>query len=184
MIIRGLPYTRTRNLHGLLENKRNEVCQLLEIDADDQRPDEAQALVEISPHQVMQVRTLNMTNAKYPTHKYGGEQQWLRKTPEVREEQGPLTCRWKFHIQYQNARARQDNKVYDGALIKLRQTEADDRFRESDEVLWSTWRGRKYPGGSGEHTTKDQKRTFGDAFCSAGGASRGADMAGLKVSLI
>jgi len=187
VIIRGLPYTRNRNLQGCLEFQKNEVSQVLEIDSDDKRPNEAQALIEISPQQILQVRALNKTNSKYPDCRYGNDPQWLTRTPKEQEEQGPFTCRWKLYVEYRDARARQDNnKVYvTKAHLRMTQAEADEAFRVSDQEVKRKWRGRTHRGGSHKPSTarEDQQYTFGDTFCSAGGASRGAVLAGLKVSL-
>ena len=176
-----------------MENKRNEVCQVLEIDADDQRSDQAQALYELSPRQILQVRTLNKTNAKFPRYCYGGDQQWWSMTPEEREEQAPLTCRWKFRIQYQDSRFRKNDRAYAWASVRMTEAELDGRFRVPDKENTVKWRGRTHRGGSHKPqvidldglevplTRNDRQYTFADIFCGAGGASRGAVMAGFKV---
>lgn len=178
-----------------MENKRNEVCQVLEIDADDQRSDEAQASFEFSPQQILQVRTLNKTNAKFPRYCYGGEEQWLSKTPVEREEQAPLTCRWKFRIQYQDSRFRKHDRADAWAFIRMNEAEADGQFRVPDKENTAKWRGRTHRGGSHKPqvinldglevplTRNDRLYTYADVFCGAGGASRGAVMAGLKVGV-
>lgn len=196
VIIRGLPYARNRGLRGKLENKRNEVCQILEMDADDQRPAEVQALAQISPRQILRVRVLNKTNALFPKYQYGGDSRHrFGKTESEREDQAPLTCRWKFPIEYKDSRFRKYDKPDPSALVRLTEHEADERFRVPDKEIMVNFRGRTHRGGSYKPqivdldglrvptTRNDRQFTFADAFCGAGGASRGAVMAGLKVSL-
>lgn len=194
MIILGLPYTRSHNLDGRLDNKRNEVCQIIEINANDQRSDEVQALSQINPRQILRVRILNKTNAIYPRYVFGSERKWLGKSKSELEEQAPLTCRWKARIQYQDARFRKHDKHDFPGMIKLTEAEADGRFRVSDKELTANFRGRTQRGGSHKPqvinldgsavpvTKKDRQYTFADMFCGGGGTSRGAAMAGLKVS--
>lgn len=193
VIIRGLPYTRNRNLRGQLDNKRNELSQVLEIDANDQRSDEAQALFQISPRQILRVRILNKTNADYRRYCFGGERQWRGKTNSELEEQAPLTCRWKYRIEYKDARFRKYDKPDFPSVMKLTEAEADGRFRVSDKELTADFRGRTQRGGSYKPqvinldgseapvTRKDRQYTFADMFCGGGGTSRGAAMAELKL---
>lgn len=196
MIIRGLPYTRAHNLDGKLENKRNEVCQVIEIDADDQRSEETQALAQINLQQILRIRTLNKTNAIFPKYQYGVDhRQWLEKTEKEREKQAPLTCRWKFRIPHKDSRLRKCDSPNAGALVGMSEDEADARFRVPDKETMVNFRGRTHRGGSHKLqvidvdgfrvplTRNDRQYTFADIFCGAGGASRGAVMAGLKVSL-
>lgn len=196
MNIRGLPYTRNHNLSGSLENKRNEVCQVLEINADDRRSDDVQALVQINPQQILRVRTLNKTNAIFPQYRFGGDRQWFKRTDKEREEQAPLTCRWKFRVQYQDSRFRKYERPDAWALVKVTEDEADRGFRVPDKELKVKFRGKTHRGGSHKpqvinvdgpripKTRRDRQYTFADVFCGAGGASLGATMAGYKVSLL
>lgn len=183
-------------MRGLLQKQRNEVCQILEIDSDDKRPNEAQALVGISPQQILQVRALKKTNTKHPQNCFGGDRQWSGRTDKEREEQAPLTCRRRFRVQYQDCRFRKHDKPNDQAFVNLTEAEVDGgRFRKSDKELRFIWLGRKHRGGSylphvihleGPEvpmTRKDRQYIFADMFCGAGGTSRGAVLAGLKVSL-
>lgn len=186
MIIRGFPYARTRTLGGKVENKRNEVCQILEPDDDDNRSDEAQRLFETNPRQILRVRMLYKTNALFPTYRYGG-QDWSHKTVLEREEQGPLTCRYKYRIDYEDTSPRKTGKRY-GDLIGIRQAEASPQFRCSDMEIKTEWRGRRtIRGGSyvpevGEPVpAPGQQYTFADICCGAGGTSHGAVMAGFKL---
>ncbi|KUI54465.1 Modification methylase HphIA [Cytospora mali] len=179
IIVRGLPYTRNRNLCGRLESKKNEICQILEVDNDDERPDEEQALVEVRPEQIMKTRTLVTTNRL-----------WLREvdsrfdpaynTSEKVEHLAPLTCRWKMRLQYMDAPRRKAGKAYGGSIIKLSEDDVvKRRNRVSDRELREAWRG---PSGS-TTARSSSPYIFGDMFCGAGGVSRGAVMAGLEVKI-
>lgn len=166
-----------------MEMKRNEVCQILEPDDDDNRSDESRRLFETNPQQILRVRTLYKTNALFPAYQYGG-QDWSHKTDLEREEQAPLTCRWKLRVDYEDSFPRKTGKRY-GDLIGIRQAEASPQFRRSDKEIRVEWRrGTTTRGGShvpGPGAGK-QQYTFADICCGAGGTSHGAVMAGLKVS--
>ncbi|ROV98063.1 hypothetical protein VMCG_07030 [Cytospora schulzeri] len=177
IIIRGLPYARTRQLHGRLENKRNEVCQIIEIDEDDKRPDEDQALVEIRPEQIKKTRALIKTNKLFPRD---GKPRFdaAYNTPQKIEEFAPLTCRWKMRTEYRDAAKRKAGRSFGGSLTRLAEDEIEKRRDKiPDKELRESWRGpnRSTPG----HSTY----TFGDMFCGAGGVSRGAAMAGLDLKV-
>ncbi|KAL1870203.1 hypothetical protein Daus18300_005267 [Diaporthe australafricana] len=181
IIIRGLPYTRSRNLRGVLEMKKNEICQILEVDTDDQRPDQTQALLEISLEHILKVRTLHKTNATFPQFYIGNDRSGM--TPSDQEQEAPLICRWKYRIEYRAARFRRRDKPDGGALIRMTEAEASRGFVCSDKELRVNWRGRIKRGGSFPTSSAVNKRqyTFADVFCGAGGTTRGAVMAGLKL---
>jgi DNA (cytosine-5)-methyltransferase 1 len=177
IILRGLPYARTRQLHGRLECKRNEVCQIIEVQDDDERPDEEQALVEIRPEQILKTRIFIKTNKLYPRESRPRFDP-VYNTRQKIEECAPLTCRWKMRVEYRDAAKRKAGKSYGGSLIKLGEHDVEKRKdRVPDKELRETWRG---PSGS-KSGRPPMPYTFGDMFCGAGGVSRGAVMAGLKV---
>lgn len=177
IILRGLPYARTRQLHGRLECKRNEVCQIIEIEDDDGRPDEEQALVEIRPEQIMKTRILIKTNKPYPKENRPRFDP-VYNTRQKIEDCAPLTCRWKMRLEYRDAAKRKAGKSYGGSLIKVGEDDVEKRRdRVPDKELRETWRGAS--GTKSGHPPTPY--TFGDMFCGAGGVSRGAVMAGLKV---
>lgn len=176
VLYRGLPFTRAHYTHGRIEKKRNEICQILEIQADDGRLDEEQALVDIVPGQIMMQRSLIKTNATYPAFTVDKDPNWLLplKTQIERFEQGPLVFRWKMRVRYRDTRFRKQCKSYDSALIHLNEDDIEDQtYRVSDQDRLKAWRG-VMPHRLGLFT-------FGDIFCGGGGASRGAEQAGFKV---
>lgn len=196
-VIRGLPYARSRNVGGRLPRKQNEVCLIIEIDADDARADEEQALVQISPEDIKTKRILTNTNKSFPHCRFDEKAYATRKQ---REEQAPLACRWKMRAEYKNISERRSGHTKgllilehfserDGHKIKKRNLGVDkDRTREC--------RGETIPGGStfrelefnqdGATDSKPmriQQYSFAEISAGAGGASRGAERAGFKVVL-
>lgn len=175
VIIRGIPYSRSRNLGGRLEAKRNEVCQILLVDADDLRPDEEQALLEITPKQILTRRFCNKTNAEYPRFRYGDDPSCRPMTMTEREEKAALTCRWKMRIEYKDARFRKACKSSSVTLVRFVERDIRDlTYRVSDQKVRMAWNrdARPRPG---------HRYTFADMFCGSGGASRGAVSKGLEV---
>lgn len=197
LVIRGLPFARNRNVDGRLPRKQNEVCLILEIDADDARPDEEQALVQIGPEDIEKKRFLTNTNKSFPHCRFD-EQAYA--TRQQREEQAPLACRWKMRAEYKDISERRSGHTQsllilehfserDGYKIKKRNLGVDEeRARER--------RGETIPGGStfrepefnsaaatDSKPIRIQQYSFAEICAGAGGASRGAERAGFKVVL-
>lgn len=173
VIFRGLPYSRALRLNGRLECKRNEVCQILIVNADDDRPDQAQ--LDIKPEQILCLRSLKKTNAAYPTFRYAGDSSWLSKPKTTQETLGPLTCRWKMLAQYRGRKLWR----YDEGMVRLMEDDVEDsKFRVSDRESLKAWRDTDKIG---PISPDGQKYTFCDIFSGCGGVTRGASMAGLKV---
>ncbi|SPO00061.1 uncharacterized protein DNG_02913 [Cephalotrichum gorgonifer] len=200
--IRGLPYIKSVHLGGLLKWHRREVVAVYDIDRDDDRGPEVQALVEVQISDVLAIRTLVTTNTPYPEH----------------SEDGVIVCRWKHLRYWPSAKFRESSRTtvhpgYEAAIVSITPEEADGPFRIDGESLRRRWRGEVVLGGSyrptsgGESPTAPieleeptymnhgrrvwdrarrqvripgQKYTFFDSFSGAGGASRGAVKAGLK----
>lgn len=157
--------------------QEDEVCQIIEIERDDGRPDDEQALVEIRPGQIMKTRTLIKTNKLYPRENKPRFDP-VYNTWEKIENLAPLTCRWKMRLEYRDAAKRKAGKPDGGSLVKLAEDDVEKRRdRVSDKELREAWRG---PSGRAAGRQAIQY-TFGDMFCGAGGVSRGAVMAGLEV---
>jgi len=200
-IIRGIPYIKSRHMGGLLKWRRREVAAVYDVDRDDPRDAEIQALVEVPVSEVTATRTLITTNAPYPEH----------------NESGILVCRWKYYRWWPTGKFREAARKsmhldYEAAMINVLPHEADEPYRVGRGNLRKGWRGESIPGGDympreGGHVTtpiavdgslpppnsnhprgvearpkrrlQGQKYTFFDTFSGAGGASRGAVKAGL-----
>ncbi|KKY33519.1 putative rip defective [Diaporthe ampelina] len=196
VVIRGLPYARARNLHGCLPRKQNEVCLIIEVDVKDAPADEEQALVELGPEDILKKRILTNTNKPFPLCRFDPV---AYNTDEQKEKEAPLSCRWKMRAEYKDASQRRAGRFqgqilehfseHDGHKIKKRNLGVDqERSRQ--------WRGETIPGGSTflepnfiEDEIEDskpvrvQRYSFAEVAAGAGGASRGAEMAGFKVVL-
>lgn len=197
--VRGFPYARTRNLDGRIEPRKNELCALLEIDTNDERSSDIQALFEIPLEGIKAARILHKTNKLFPECRFDPVSY---QTREDREAKAPLTCRWVMTSMYPDARYRRAWRAVDGEELR-HFNEADvirDRHRASDADRLTQWRKvEKLPGGSyiprGPQDTKveptsetnpakilpGQKYTVVDIFSGAGGFSKGVEMAGFKV---
>lgn len=214
VMLRGLPYTRTKFINGQLPRKLNEICLILDIDDDDPRLVDVQnqtdtrqvddqLLLEVKLEQVKSIRNMHSTNESFPANRFEFSSQF--QTENQVAEKGPLVCRWKYILHYRNAAMRSSGRAYEWALVHMRSEEANLRFRKDDETRLNQWRGGKIPGGSfspagagipsvdiedGPHgytpglyqAADGQMYTCGDVFCGAGGASRGMERAGFKVT--
>lgn len=177
--IRGMPYTRNRYLAGRLQCKRNEVCQVSEIDCDDASPVNEQAMMEIDPEQILARRTCNKTNASFPNFQFGDDATREYGSVKEKEERAALTCRWKLRVEYRNARFRKACKSYAAAFVHLTEDDVEDpRYRVSDNGRLEDWRGAPVL------VTPGHRYTFADTFCGAGGATRGATMERFEVCLV
>ncbi|GAP87161.1 putative C-5 cytosine-specific DNA methylase [Rosellinia necatrix] len=203
-ILRGIRFTRHRNLRGLLLKMRNEICALYDIDKDDKRPDHIQAAVEIPITEVIKARAFCQTNKPFPAHRFN-RIQW--KSLEDVERKAILVQRWKYYRVWPTAEARLTKKNYSGSITRLRSSDIKDKhFAVPDEQLRNEFRGGIIRGGSFkggqariptfdlENMTLDrsgaiitlepgQKYMADDMCCGAGGVSAGLRRAGIQLSL-
>ncbi|GKT42482.1 modification methylase HphIA [Colletotrichum spaethianum] len=186
--IRGLPFSRSRTLMAKLPRKLNEVFAIYELEEEDDRAPEDQACIEVAISALLRPRTLHLTNASYPQHRYDPKIFWHRTAVE---KEGPLVCRWKLYVHYRNSNTKRDRKANHWSLERIRAHEVvRDEFRVPEEALRESWRGQTIRGGSHMpeargpdaclNTPKQQYTVF-DSFCGAGGFSRGAERAGLHI---
>ena len=144
--IRGVPFTRTRNLKGALHSKVNEVCMLLLVDEDDPRAPEEQAAIDISISNVVVTRQLHLTNYDFPDKRFEAT---IYESRLRAEELGLLVCRWQYVLKWRSAADRERVSPYEFALIHLRADQVPlkiYRAQDSDRVF--KWRGPTRPGGS------------------------------------
>ncbi|KAK8092224.1 C-5 cytosine-specific DNA methylase [Apiospora kogelbergensis] len=202
-MLRGLPFTRTRCLRGKLPRHRNEVCLVLQVDADDARPDRVQAAVDVPLRRVRGPRQFHFTNARFPAHRFDGASY---AGPAEVERAAPLTCRWTCRLVYKDAAARRNKagrKAVPSEFVMMHVGAGDEglraKFRVRDSVRLNQWRGGKVAGGSYDQAKGvdlalrddlmvdddedvESTRATGQAqLAHGGGASYGARCAGFHV---
>ncbi|RDA90664.1 hypothetical protein CP533_6826 [Ophiocordyceps camponoti-saundersi (nom. inval.)] len=198
--LRGLPFTRTKNVENQLSRKLNEICMLHYKSTAIET-----VLVSVSEDLVIGKREMIMTNCPWP--KFSEILQLPNATQDKHQRQrrrlerrGRLVCRWtaKFDFILQGSTM----KVYEKALVALRSTDvSDSRHRIEDWKLRNRWRGSCVKGGSwinGKQADQspidldsrstanigamNQRYTLFDAYAGGGGVSRGAQDAGFQVA--
>lgn len=188
VLLRGLPYARHSSLYGRFEYRINEVCQIIEIYDNDNRPDEQQAMIQVRPGEISAIRILHKTNTDFRSDRncrYGNESHWTMLAMEKEEKMkykqkfGPLTCRWQMRSQYHNAAFQRAGKAHSATVFHLLENDIyDPAYRISDEKRRRAWL-KRHPTPTGR---QQSPYSFGDAFCGAGGATSGALQGGLKAS--
>lgn len=196
VVVRGFAYTRTRNLDGRLQAYKNEVCRLVEIDTNDNRPVDEQSLIEVTLEDLHpKHRVLHVTNKSFPECRFDPD---VYNTNEDREELAPLTARWVHIMQYPDKRYRRAQRPIDGeTLLHLRESDVlKARHRDTDSERLRRWRGETVKGGSFVSQISDDnvsvshgksiwlpKRRYNaaDMFSGAGGYTSGAKRAGIRV---
>lgn len=189
VIVRGVPYTRTRNMDGRLAPYKNEVCRILEIESNDDRHVDEQSLIEVALSSIdtKVARDLHKTNKCFPECRYDPT---VYQTKTEREEHAPLACRWELRLTYPDKRYRRHQRPIDGEML-LHFREKDvvkDRHRTADKKELVAWRGGPtVRGGSRTLDVLDENSSFvrrynaADMFSGAGGFTTGAKKAGFWV---
>lgn len=182
IIVRGVPYARTRKTRGQLPPKRNEVVAVLNIHEDDLREWTTQAAIEVNIKEILQIRQLQFTNALYPAHRYDIKE---FESPGEAEELAVLTCRWKMVSFYKSTVAEKNGRHHNRLFVRLRAHEiTNPDLHVSDDELIQKWRAGKVRGGSycpdspiidltgdnnlTKHRQRGQRYTHADMFCGAG----------------
>ncbi|TEY54136.1 hypothetical protein BOTCAL_0242g00060 [Botryotinia calthae] len=200
--IRGWKLVRTRDrmLGGIAGKKRNELAFIHEVDRDDKRDVWEQSVHTIRVEEVLKIRRLICTNRLLPECRYSKDDVpvEIRSKEENEilkyiEDEMVLVARIVFVARYPNAEARVrkvalvDRPRESGILRSLQKKECTEGyFIELDEKKRG-WRGETILGGSGNLENGrnafnfSSQYTYGDGYCGAGGMTRGAVTAGLKV---
>ena len=212
VFIKGLPLTRTRNLRGRLPRLRNELCLLLQVSNDDFRAHEDQALIELDVTKVKGIRTLYFTNADFPSKRYpNGVHTTVADIEQRGILVCRWRCVLAWRTQQAYAKKNPPEEFSIEHLTRKDASRAS--YRVSDVQRRNIWRGGKTRGGAflphqttdkefivnvettaetaaqsdsedcWTHCQPEQRYTFADMFCGAGGASCGAEMAGFSVQL-
>lgn len=196
-VIRGLGFTRTRQLDGMLLPKLNEVAMIAEIRGSSGRQWK-EAMVEVKSTEIQRVRILRITSAPFPEHRFG-DVEYATKGRRWVEQNSVLVCRYRYDVCYHDG----NDKPHEWALQRICEEDADPDFKMSNANNLNRWRGGKVLGGSynprgSSHPVLDlesgssghvrptnlspgQRYTAGDVFSGAGGASRGIERAGVQL---
>jgi DNA (cytosine-5)-methyltransferase 1 len=199
--LQGIKYAKSECVPGLLD-RRNEVCAVYEGLETDRRPIEEQGKIEIPVEDVIAPRYLTITNAPWPRY---CEPPHDAQTEHFRGVGfGTLVCRWEYQVIYQSKSKKDVSSSLSKALVRIREGSVDrQRFAVRDRYITYEWIGGAVKRG-GSHQAPPgldpqippredfcnlterprapgQRYTFFDAFCGAGGASRGAKMAGFHI---
>ncbi|KAM0804137.1 hypothetical protein BDR22DRAFT_927491 [Usnea florida] len=146
--LRGWKFRRTREMNGVLEKKRNEVCWILHVDEDDPRDAKLQGMETVSVCEVVKRRHIRLTNQSFPALSWREDD--TNEMPEIVENDRVLVCRFKYICVYADAKARALYAWCEKGLYRLREHECDQRSdnKLADENLRSIWRGDTVPGGA------------------------------------
>ncbi len=177
----------------LPSGRLNELVWINEIDEEGHQVGLESVLHEAQVSEVKRVRDVVYTNCPWPMFSFYEEVEGTKKTRTAtnnaaESEHAKLYCRWKF-VQV-NSKLKTDDEA---CLTLLSLEEAIDRAGVEPSLLRKAWRGDQgpIPGGSStmpalevetKRMTARPSYTLGDCFCGAGGISRGAIQAGLKVA--
>ena len=200
---KGIAFRRNKDLGGLLEFKRNEVTLLLTSDKDDPRDVYHQSIRVVQLDEVVKIRELVKTNLPFPRVSFREiDPNWQNQGKDFLMAHARLVCRTKY---VQLTKIEGCLQVLDQSeadeFYSIDPKELRFNFRGETENggAWARWlEGEKdfdlnelrrsqdirHPHVHASNTTSDERvrrYTFGDAFCGAGGASRGAKAAGLRV---
>lgn len=115
--LRGHSLERCRDLNGMLEKKLNELCWVMEVDEDDDRPDVEQSLREIALEDVLRIRATLFTNEKFSIHAWKRGLHHLRK--EDANTEGWLIVRYKMTTWWPTERARREAKAFPHRAIEV-----------------------------------------------------------------
>ena len=146
--LRGWKFRRTREMNGVLEKKRNEVCWILHVDEDDPRDAKLQGMETVSVCEVVKRRHIRLTNQSFPALSWREDD--TNEMRETVENDRVLVCRFKYICAYADAKARALYKWCEKGVYRLREHECDQRSdnKVADENLRSIWRGDTVPGGA------------------------------------
>ncbi|KKZ66555.1 hypothetical protein EMCG_07669 [[Emmonsia] crescens] len=214
--LRGMRLQRLDSMNGLMPERINELCWIVNISQEEEEEEEEEDAVagagasatthvdEAGLHEVKGLRIIRFTNTPYPMLLLQGDGGFT--TEDERRQEGILFCRSKYVRVWATATstsARKQQRMEAQAILFLSSCEADSGYEMDAETLRFRWRGETRPGGSyvGQEisptvidlsqnsttilrgTSKTtQQYTFGDGFCGAGGVSRGALQAGLRLN--
>ena len=202
IFLKGFPFRRTRSLDGLLESKRNEVALIMKSDILEKSTE------VIGLATVVRIRTLVKTNQQFPALSYREtEPRNINLLKEDIEIHCQLVCRWKYYQVSKNEgflKRLTDLESDEGCSLPQAELRTGFRGRtikggispgwldeeiKLEAVEWMRTRTidplgfhRPSPLANQANERYHKRRyTFFDGFSGGGGASRGAQGAGLRV---
>ncbi|KAL8673547.1 MAG: hypothetical protein Q9168_002036 [Polycauliona sp. 1 TL-2023] len=206
-LLQGFSLRRLSQFRRLFDQHLNELTIVTEEDNITMQTNESGAMNTVSLSQVLRIRDVILTNAAFPSFSCREDFSNSTKARDSLRDQGRLVCRWTMKISLRPLS--KERRWIEKSIQRLTATEADGQFRLADEHLRRKWRGittkmgscPSWLQGEKEFILKEQnlqqaipvpreseafrpqtkRYTFGDSFCGAGGCSRGAQLAGLRV---
>ncbi|PGH07423.1 DNA (cytosine-5-)-methyltransferase [Blastomyces parvus] len=205
--LRGWRLQRQDSMDGLMPEHINELCWIVNISDQEAAAGITTQLDEVGLHEVKGLRIIRFTNKPYRML-HGDNGGFATETERRRE--GILFCRAKYIRVWATVSAStsastsaRKPRMEEQVIQFLRPHEADAGYSIDTDTLRFRWRGETRPGGSyvGQEITPTiidlstnaptilggtsktvRQYTFGDGFCGAGGVSRGALQAGLRLN--
>lgn len=203
----GRKFVRNIKTFGLPEHDPNEVYWVVHLVRNDPRPAPEQALVKVDDSQVLRKRSMSMVNETYPSHEKRTESGFGTPSDGVlycRWKHVIMTRTEKCERPLDAFRI-PAAEIAEASFQRLRAEDFDDEHNNpsvDNALLRNLLDGKKKPGATIEDKEPDSLSsaiealslddnsrikhapaayTFADVCCGAGGASRGAEMAGLQL---
>ncbi|KAL9587653.1 MAG: hypothetical protein Q9212_000107 [Teloschistes hypoglaucus] len=199
IFLEGYLMKRLSKVRGIFEQHLNEVVILKEQNCHG-LPSTGTTTERLPLSNVSRIRNIIFTNAPFPSYSCREDPTSSKQSREYLREHGSLVCRWKLTVSFRPHATRR-RVWFEKCIERITLREADTGFGLDEFRLRRRFRGPTIKGGScaewlpGEKEfdeaegmgsilagrSSDHRYTFGDAFCGAGGASRAAKAAGLRV---
>ena len=204
--LKGIKFRRNKELNGLVEFKRNEVTMLMSFDDDDPRDIHHQSIETVQLREVVRLRELIKTNLPFPKYSFReSDENWRSQGKEYVMQHSRLLCRTKLIRRSNSEGTLQtlgEGETDEGYRTDDSQLRCDFRGETEKGGICARWldgerdfdeRERvrvqdidllnfsNYYNTWARNNSQQRRYTFGDAFCGAGGASRGAKAVGLRV---
>ncbi|KAF3490671.1 modification methylase HphIA [Arthroderma uncinatum] len=168
-VILGPKFERLETMDSLMPDRVNELCWVVDLGDVNSTGQPHSEEVKVPLSMVRRPRIIRITNHPY-----------TRTSAVQNRDDGLLFCRIKYTrkwVRISTTSSRGAARIVEEAITYLAPEECQTSFSVSKPFLRENWRGRP-PAGSGR---QPRRYTFGDGFCGAGGVSRGAQQAGLKL---
>jgi len=202
--LKGIKFRRNKELGGFMEFKMNEVTMLLEYDENDPRDVYHQSVKNAHLGEVVKIRKLVKTNQPFPAFSFReADPHFRQQGKHYVLENGQLVCRTRQLIVSKNngyLQVLRDNEADEGYAMDdkdlryrfrgdTKKGGACNKWLEGEKSFDRNERARcgnidllQFHRRMAFDNDEDKPRySFADAFCGAGGASRGAKAAGLRV---